>query len=183
MNSSAPQNSRSRLLVALGVVTVLAIGFAILEFTLAQKSKDSLTAAARVHQADVVRQQELTQKVAAAEQAQAQLKTQLAAQTAAPPRQPAPPVRSPGESAADAARKKAQEDGQAFMAMFDAQVRPLLMNVGRAQIERNFANLIRSGKLTPAQIEALEAATAEHWIGTIEVAPNSIHPGDPNLKY
>lgn len=190
MNSSASPNNGSRLVIAMGVVTVIALGFALFEFISARKSEESLAAATRVHRADVVRQEELTQKAAAAEQAHAQLKAQLVGQRAAVEAPQATPAErpvsaaapNPAENPAAAARKKAREDGQAFMTMFDAQVRPMLMNVGRAQIERNFSNLIRSGKLTPAQIEALETATAEHWIRTIEVAPGSIHPGDPNLK-
>jgi len=175
----------------MGIVTVLAVGFAVYEFTSAQKSEDSLVAASGIHQSDVVRQQELAQRAAAAEQAQAQLKAQLAEQRtaaeAAKAALEAPGARpargaNPGGAAADAARKKAQEDGRAFIATLGAQARPMLMNIGRAQIERNFSSLIRSGMLTPAQIEALETATAEHWIDSIEVTPNSIHPGDPNLK-
>ncbi|HVS54603.1 MAG TPA: hypothetical protein VHD62_19765 [Opitutaceae bacterium] len=192
MNSSASPHRNSPLVPVLSVIAVLAVGFAVFEFTSAQKAEDSLAAATRLHQADLARQEDLTQKAAAAEQAQAQLKTQLAEQRAAveaaqasqaaQAARVARPSANPADNPAAAARKRAQEDGQAFMAMFETQVRPLLMNIGRAQIERNFSNLIRSGKLTPAQIEALEAATAEHWINTIEVTPGSIHPGDPNLK-
>lgn len=178
-------------MIAMGIATVLAVSFAVYETTSAQKAEASLVTANRIHQSDVAKQQELSERVAVAEQAQAQLKAQLAEQrTAAEAAKAAvevPSARSArganaGGAAADAARKKAQEDGQAFIAMFNAQVRPMLMNVGRAQIERNFSSLIRSGMLTPAQIEALETATAEHWIDSIEVTPNSIHPGDPNLK-
>ncbi len=193
MNPSVPPNSsKPRLAIALGILTVLAVGFAVYEFSAAQQSAESLAAANRLHQADLARQQELTEQVAAAEQARTQLTAQLTQQrTAADAARAAvaaaatPPARgaAPGASTAAAeARKKAQEDGRAFLAMFGDQAKPMLMNIGRAQIERNFSALIRSGLLTPAQIEDLETATAEHWLASIEVTPGSIHPGDPNLK-
>lgn len=191
MNPTVPSNRRPTLAIVLTIVAVVAAGFAVFEFTSAQTLEESLAAAGQTHQSDLAKQEELTRRAAAAERAQAELKVQLAelrttAEAArAVAEAPAPrPARSANAApmAAAEVRKKAQEDGQAFLAALGTQARPMLMNIGRAQIERNFAGLIRSGLLSPAQIEALETATAEHWIDSIEVTPNSVHPGDPNLK-
>jgi hypothetical protein len=189
-NPVDPPRPASPLSKILGILAVAAVGIAVYEFTKASQAEDSLAAAERVHQADVARLQELTERARAAEQghaqAQAQLKEQVAAtqaaKTAAMPPAPRPAATPPGKAAAEAARKQSLTDGQAFIASYGAQVKPMLMNIGRAQIERNFSSLIRSGVLTPAQIEALETATAEKWIDSIAVTPNSVHPDDPNLK-
>ena len=191
MNPVNHPRSTSPLLKLFGILAVATVGIAVYEFTQARRAEDSLTAAERTHQADLARLQELTERTRVAEQGQAQLQTQLreqgaaaqaakAAAVAPAPRPTAAPA--PDKAAAEIARKQSLVDGQAFIATYGAQVKPMLMNLGRAQIERNFSSLIRSGALTPAQIDALETATAEKWIDSLALTPTSVHPDNPNLK-
>ncbi len=191
MNPVDRPRAASPLLKLFGILTVLAVGIAVYEFTQARQAEDSVTAAERVHQTDLAQLQEMAGRARAAEQGQTQLQAQLkeqeaavqAAKTAAVSPGPRPPAMpAPGKAAAEAARKQSLADGQAFVAAYGAQVKPMLMNLGRAQIERNFSSLIRSGVLTADQIDAMETATAEKWINSLALTPNSVHPDDPNLK-
>jgi hypothetical protein len=188
-----PPSLHSKLAKVLGILAVVAAGIALYEFINAKGAEISLAAAERTHQADLARLQEMIERVRAAERGQSQLQVQVREQGAAiqavkiaaasptnrPAANAAPP---PGKAATEAAHQQSLVDGQAFIAAYGAQVKPMLMNIGRAQIERNFASLLRSGVLTPAQIEALETATAEKWIDNIALTPNSVHPDNPNLK-
>jgi len=90
-------------------------------------------------------------------------------------------------SAATSAREKAEKaketaraDGQEFLAT-NSQGRAMLIDIGRAQIARNYAPFYRMAKLTPAQIEEFENATNAQWMSTIVMTPNSVNPEQPNL--
>ena len=95
------------------------------------------------------------------------------------------PSDQPG--AAAAAREKAEKakatalaDGREFIAT-SSQGRAILIDIGRAQIARNYAAFYRMAKLTPAQIEEFENQTNAQWLSTTVMTPNSIHPEQPSL--
>ncbi len=176
MDPKNTQNNSAALIPVLGLVTVLAVAFFYLEFRAAQRLTDSLALATSTHQADQARVQQLTKRIADSEQRQAELEKAVAqARAAAAAGRPARANAGPVSS------EKALADGQAFIAAYGQPARDLLVSIGKAQVARNFAALIESGAITPAQAEALETQTAQHWIDTIAVTPNSVHPSDPNL--
>ncbi len=168
---------------------VLAIGFAIYEFTAARQAEASLATANHEHQVDQARLQELANDARVAAQKQADLQKlvdehQRVAAVAAPA--PVSDEASQADKAAKAAaaarmaKATGLADGQAFLSSF-GQSREMLVEIGKAQIGRNYAQFFRLAGLSPAQIDDLENQTAAHWLDTITVAPNSIHPGDPEL--
>jgi hypothetical protein len=172
------QNNSAAIIPVLGLVAVLAACFCYLEYRAAARLTASLALATSTHQADQARVQQLTQKVQAAEQRQLDLeKAVQQAKLAASSARPARPA-----DAGPAAREKALADGQAFMTAYGQPAHDMLIAIGKAQVARNFAALIESGTITAAQAEAVESQTAEHWIDTMAVTPNSIHPTDPNLS-
>lgn len=182
----------SPLAAVLGIVALACLAFALYSAVRVHRAEAAAIAATHAQQADSAKIEQLTSQVRAAEQKQTTLETDLAserqaaetaraalaaAQKGAPPR--------PGPAAPDnaaAVRAKQRQDGQEFLARFGGQASEPLLLLGRAQIARNYAALFRSGVLTPAQIEALQDATAQHWLDTLELAPNGIHPGEGNLK-
>jgi hypothetical protein len=91
------------------------------------------------------------------------------------------------QSAAAAAREKAEKaretalaDGKEFLAT-NNQGRAILIDIGRAQIARNFTTFYRMAKLSPAQIEEFENATNAQWLATALMTPGSMNPGNPML--
>lgn len=91
------------------------------------------------------------------------------------------------QSAAAAAREKAEKakeaalsDGKEFIAT-SSQGRAILIDIGRAQIARNYAAFYRMAKLTPAQIEEFENQTNVQWLSSIVMTPNSVNPDRPAL--
>jgi hypothetical protein len=57
----------------------------------------------------------------------------------------------------------------------------LLMEIAKAQIERNSGLFFRQQKMTPEQIDAWETQTAQHWLDTLQVSPHSMTPGEGSL--
>jgi regulator of replication initiation timing len=98
------------------------------------------------------------------------------------------PSTSPDQqNAAAAAREKAAKakltalaDGQEFVTT-NSQGRAILIDIGRAQIARNYAGFYRMAKLSPAQIEDFENETNAYWLSTTVMTPTSIHPDKPVL--
>jgi RNA polymerase sigma factor (sigma-70 family) len=155
-----------------GMVTLFAVGSAVFEGNAAWRAQTSLAAtqaalaaANAEHKYDLERQQELAgiaadddKKWAALQKTVAEMQSRAAQDT---------------KAAALAA-------GQAFLAAYP-QARPMLFEIGKAQIARNYAAFFKKTRLTPAQIENLENQTDQQWIQTITVGPNGIHPGDEQL--
>jgi hypothetical protein len=179
MDSKNTQNNTSAVIPVLGLVTVLAAAFFCLEYRAAKRLTEALDLATSTHQADQAHLQLLTKKVQASEQRQAELEKamQQASMAAGAPARPAR-----GADSGQAAKAKALADGQAFMTAYGQPAHDMLIAIGKAQVARNFAALIESGAITAAQAEAIESQTAEHWIDSMAVTPNSIHPTDPNLS-
>jgi hypothetical protein len=171
------------------IVSVAAIGVAIYEFTAARKAETSLAAAIHDHQVDEARLQELTRSAKAAAQDQADLQRIIEQQQRAAT---ANAQAAPGDQSAQAdkaakagevarnAKAAALADGQAFLASY-GQSREMLLQLGRAQIGRNYARFFQMAGIPAAQAEELINQTDLHWIETITLAPNSIHPGEPEL--
>jgi hypothetical protein len=76
---------------------------------------------------------------------------------------------------AEKAKEAARADGQEFLAT-STQGRAMLIDIGRAQIARNYAAFYRMAKLTPEQMEEFENQTNAQWLSTIVMTPNSVHP-------
>ena len=86
-------------------------------------------------------------------------------------KQPTPPT-SPVQSKAQA---DALADGKLFLAQFP-QSRQMLLDLGRAQVHAKHAGFYRSSNLTAAQIEEFENRTAEFWLQSEAITPNSMNP-------
>jgi hypothetical protein len=179
MDPKNTQNNSAAVIPVLGLVAVLAAAFFYLEYRAAERLTASLALATSTHQADQAHLQQLTKKVQASEQRQAELEKALQ-QARVATDAPGRPARAADSS--QAAKAKALADGQAFMTAYGQPAHDMLIAIGKAQVARNFAALIESGAITAAQAEAIENQTAEHWIDSMAVTPNSIHPTDPNLS-
>jgi RNA polymerase sigma factor (sigma-70 family) len=81
---------------------------------------------------------------------------------------------------ADKAKEVALADGREFIST-NNQGRALVIDIGRAQIARNYAGFYQMAKLSPAQIEEFENETNAQWLATVVMTPTSIYPSDPNL--
>jgi len=86
------------------------------------------------------------------------------------------------QSAAAAAREKAAKeketalaDAREFITKND-QGRALLIDIGRAQIARNYAAFYQMAQLSTAQIEEFENQTNAYWLSKTVMTPTSIHP-------
>jgi RNA polymerase sigma factor (sigma-70 family) len=163
------------------MVTLFAVGSAVFEGDAASQAQTSLVAtqallaaATTTHKADLEKQQHLARIAADDDQKWAALqKTVAEMQSRAAQDAEAASNRKTDKATALAA-------GQAFLAAYP-QARPMLLEISKAQIARNFAAFFQKAGLTPTQIENMENQTAEQWIQTVTVGPNGIHPGDPQL--
>lgn len=164
-----------------GMVTLFAIGSAVIEGNIASQAQTSLAAtqallaaATAAHKSDLAKQQELANIAADDDKKWVALqKTVAEMQSSAAREAEAGPNRKTDKAAALAA-------GQAFLAAYP-QARPMLLEIGKAQIARNYAAFFKKAGLKPAQIENLENQTDEQWIQTLTVGPAGVHPGDPQL--
>jgi hypothetical protein len=194
MNPAPSQSSSGRFGLML-IVTVLAVGFAIYEFAAVQRAKAALALETTSHQVDQARLQQLARRVKDADAKQAELAQALRQQgTAAAagqaqrtqtsqPDLPGAESRGPGSAPGGGSAKiKALEDGQAFLIAYGQPAHDMLLAIGKAQVARNLAGLAASGAISPAQMDELERQTAEQWIDSLAVTPNSIHPSNPNLS-
>jgi hypothetical protein len=167
--------------VGLGVtsfVALVAIGVAIYESNAARQAQSLLAVAAETHTADLAKQQQLVRAAAADDQKWSEVQKTI--DTLRASAAPVTPVQTDRGAKAAADRKAALAAGQAFLAAFP-QARQMLLDVGKAQIARNYAAFYRTAGLTPAQIETLENQTNAQWVQTAMVAGNGVHPGDPQL--
>jgi len=163
------------------MVTLFAVGSAVFEGNAAWRAQNSLTvtqaalaAANAEHKSDLAKQQELAGIAADDDKKWAALQKTVAE------------MQSRAEQDAKAAsngktdKTAAMATGQAFLAAYP-QARPMLLEIGKAQIARKYAAFFKKAGLTPAQIEDMENQTAEQWIQTTMVGPNGIYPGDEQL--
>ncbi len=178
MHATPPPRSPSALLVLLSILAVAAIGFGLYEYLAARRANALVVVLTNSHESELTQIQQLGQKLKGAEQrAAAQLAGPLPDRPDAERRRPA----AGGSNAAEA-KAKALEDGKAFLATYGQQAHDMLISVGKAQVARNFAALIESGTITAAQADEIETQTAEQWVDTLAVTPNSVHPTDPTLS-
>jgi hypothetical protein len=187
MSPTHPQKSASGLFFgAMVVMVLLAIGFGGYESSQARQAEASLAAEREKHEADEAQLRQLSGSAKAASDRIAALQAALQQQTSAGSQASqtaanAAKAAKPASAAAQEAKAKALADGQEFLATY-GQSRDMLISIGKAQVARNFSGFIRSGAVTPAQIDELETRTSEHWLQSLAVAPNSVHPTDPNLS-
>lgn len=92
----------------------------------------------------------------------------------------APAAAAAAREKAEKAKETALADGQEFLAT-NSQGRAMLIDIGRAQIARNYAAFYRMAELSPAQIEEFENQTNARWLATIMLTPNSVHPEQSTL--
>lgn len=168
-----------------GLATIVGLStatFAVIEARRAADAKGSYTAASQRYQAS-------QQTLRASERAAAAATSELAAARTKHADQLAALEKAKANAEAAAAKRAAQRgpdpktmrsDGQAFLAQYSG-AKALLMEIGKAQIERGTGVFFKQQKMTPDQIDAWETQTAQHWLDTIEVTPNSMHPGEGNL--
>jgi RNA polymerase sigma factor (sigma-70 family) len=173
------------------IATLAGVAASVHEYNQARVAEKAVADAARTHQADQARIQQLGESVKTSGQRQADLEKALQLQQATSDDSKASLEELRAKAAVDAAadkaasaraaKAKALADGQAFLAAYGDQARDMLRALGKAQLTRNYALLADSGLFTPEQMNDLETQTAELWMQNLSITPNSIRPGDGNL--
>ncbi|HEX2854006.1 MAG TPA: sigma-70 family RNA polymerase sigma factor [Opitutaceae bacterium] len=162
-----------------GLLFIPAAGIFVYERHEAQEANAAVVAAQRDYDAAEARLKQLQENVRAADQRAAELQAETERARVAAAAKPAP-SQPASASPRNSALEAGLADGQKFMAAYP-QARGMVLELGRAQVNRSFAAFYLYHPLTAAQREEIENQTALLWLNSIVATPRGINPSVTQL--